>query len=240
MSKLGLEIQEIQKKVFATEGYRIQKKMVIFGVSIYTFQRNNEELVRLLKLYETDYDMAMRISSIDNRKEFDTFLSEITRLLHNYLASAKTLIDHTRKLFQDEYKGTEFEAEYNAKINDTFTNSMVSKFIQDLRNYSLHRQLPIAGATISFSMATGNSQSIHMSKEGLMDWENWTSKSKDYLKEQGERISLLQLISEYTKIVNEFQNWFKKRQYEIHNDSMKELEALQREYEIAYKKIQKL
>ncbi|PHE74039.1 hypothetical protein COF47_20595 [Bacillus wiedmannii] len=214
--------------------------MARLGVSIYTFQRNNEELVKLLKLYETDYDFALKISSVDNGEAFDTFLSEVTRLLHNYLASAKALVEHTRNLFKDEYSETEFEAEYHAKIKGIFINSMVSKFIEELRNYTLHRKLPITGASISFSMETGTTQSIHMTKEALMDWGGWSRKSKDYLTEQDDRIGLLQLINEYTKMVHEFQTWFKERQYEIHSDSMKELEELEKEYKKAYEKIQKL
>ncbi|PGP20471.1 hypothetical protein CN994_18470 [Bacillus anthracis] len=233
-------MQKIQKAVYASEGWRIQTKMVNFGVSIYTFQKNNEELVKLLKLYENDFDFAMRISSVDKKEEFDAFLTEITRLLHNYLAAAKTLIDHTRKLFQDEYKETDFEIEYNTKIKETFTDSKISKFIQELRNYCLHRKLPITGASISFSRDTGTSQSIHMSTESLIDWNNWSGISKEYLTQQGERVGLLQLINGYTEIVTGFQMWFKKRQYEIHSDSMKELVELQKEYNAIYEKVNKL
>ncbi len=210
-----------------------------FNVSIYTFQRNNEEIVKLLDLYETNTDMALHIFKVDNREEFEIFLREITRLLHNYLAAAKTLIDHTRKLCQDEYKGTEFEAEYNEKINELFVNSPISKFIQDLRNYSLHRNLPITGATLSFNRDSGMSHSINLTKKSLMDWDNWTRKSLDYLSKQDDQIGLPQMIKEYTSLVMEFQEWFQEKQYEYHSDSIAELEDLQEEYRELYEEVRR-
>ncbi len=52
----------------------------------------------------------------------------------------------------------------------------------------------------------------------------------DHLNEKEENIKLLQLISEYAGIVIEFQDWFHKKQLEIHSDSIKEFERLQEEY----------
>ncbi|MCA4157729.1 hypothetical protein [Priestia megaterium] len=237
MSSIGLKMRKLQEQMNSTEGWRITNKIRIFSVSVYTFQKNNEEIEKLLNLYETNTDMVIRIMSVDNRKEFEYFLQEVTRLLHNYLAAAKTLIDHTRKLFQDEYKGTDFEEEYNNKIKELFINSSVSKFIQDLRNYSLHRTLPITGANLSFNRESGMSHSVHLAKESLIGWEKWTKKASEYLNNQGDKISLLQLIKEYTEIVIGFQKWFQEKQYEIHSDSLKELEKLQEEYNILYEQI---
>lgn len=231
MSTIGLEIRKLKEKMRATEGWRIRHKLEIFSISIYTFQKNNEELIKLLNLYETDTNLAFKLLSVDNREAFVAFSSEVTRLLHNYLASAMTLVDHTRKLFQDEYKGTEFEKEYDDKKDQSFVQSPISSFIKDLRNYSLHRMLPITGATLNYDDSE-MSHSIFMPKDELIDWKGWKSKSKEYLNIQGEEIELLQLINEYTKIVFEFQAWFQKKQYEIHSDSIKELEKLEQEYSV--------
>lgn len=104
MSSLGLEIRKLDEQLRATEGWRIRSKLEVFSISIYTFEKNNKELVNLLNQYETDSNLALKISSFSNRETFEAFLTEIIRLLHNYLASAMTLVDHTRKLFRDEYE----------------------------------------------------------------------------------------------------------------------------------------
>lgn len=234
---MGLELMKLQEKIQATEGWRITQKINIFGLSEYTFRKNTEELLSILAEYESNTDLAIKIADVENRKGFETFLTEVTRLLHNYLAAAKTLIDHTRKFFQDEYQGTEFESEYNNKISEFFISSSTSKFIQDLRNYTLHRTLPITGATLSFHRDSGFSHGINLAKGSLMEWDRWTVKALEYLNEQEENISLLKLVSEYTEIVIQFQNWFKNQQINIHRESIEELTKLQKEYNTMYSKL---
>ncbi|MDF9530611.1 hypothetical protein [Bacillus cereus] len=229
MSLIGVEIKKLEEEMRATEGWRIRSKLEIFSISIYTLQKNHEEIIRLLNQYETDTNLAFKLSSVNNREDFVAFSSEVARLLHNYLASAMTLVDHTRNLFKAEYKDTQFEKEYDNKKEQSFVQSPVSGFVKDLRNYSLHKMLPITGATLDYD-ESGMSHSIFMPKDKLIDWDGWKSKAKEYLNTQGKKIVLLQLINEYTKIVFEFQAWFQEKQNEIHSDSMKELEKLELEY----------
>lgn len=232
MSSIGLEIRKLDEQLRSTEGWRIRSKLDIFNISVYTFEKNNEEIVNILNEYETNYNLASEISSFNNREGLEAFLTEVIRLLHNYLASAMTLVDHTRKFFQDEYKETEFENEYNKKIAELFVQSPVSKFIQDLRNYSMHRMLPIAGASISFSAESGTKHSIYLAKKNLVSWDKWAKNSRIYLDKQDDNISLLKLVHEYTKNVIEFQTWFKERQNEIHSEAMNELKKLEKEYQL--------
>jgi hypothetical protein len=193
-----------------------------------------------LNQYETDSNLALKISAFNNRETFEAFLTEVIRLLHNYLASAMTLVDHTRKLFKDEYAGTEFEKEYTKKIDELFVQSPVSRFIQDLRNYSMHRMLPMAGASVAFSEETGMTHSIYLSKDKLINWDGWKQNSRVYLDKQEDSIKLLQLVHEYTKNVMGFQTWFQEKQNEIHSEAMKELEELEKQYSLKVAKLQKL
>ncbi|MGG0730793.1 hypothetical protein [Bacillus paramycoides] len=232
MSSIVLEIRKLDEQLRATGGWRIRSKLEVFSISVYTFEKNNEEIVNILNQYETDFNLALKISWFNNRKELEAFLTEVIRLLHNYLASAMTLVDHTRKLFRSEYKETEFEKEYNKKIDELFAQSPVSKFIQDLRNYSMHRRLPIAGASMSFSEESGMTHSIYLAKKNLVSWDKWAKNARIYLDKQEDKIVLLELVHEYTKNVMGFQTWFKKKQNEIHSEAMKELEELEKEYNL--------
>ena len=73
-----------------------------------------------------------------------------TRLLqqfHNYLASAGTLVDHTRRIADEEKIGPELLDLYRDRVSLTFAVSPVARFIKDLRKYFLHYGLPIVLAT---------------------------------------------------------------------------------------------
>lgn len=104
----------------------------------------------------------------------------------------------------------------------------------------MHRMLPIVGASVAFSEETGMTHSIYLSKDKLIDWKGWKQNSRVYLDKQEDNIKLLQLVNEYTKNVTEFQTWFQEKQNEIHNAAMKELEKLEKEYNLKVAKIQNL
>ncbi|SES79893.1 hypothetical protein SAMN05421676_101481 [Salinibacillus kushneri] len=199
------------------------------------FQVNQIELSKLLDEYASNSDLALSLSS--NREKLDDLFREITRLLHNFLAAAKTLVDHTRVFYNEEYKGTEFEKDYNSKIKGNFIDIPISKFVQDLRNYILHKTLPIAGATLSFNMGAGISHSITLDAKSLKEWDKWTSKSKEYLESIPEdRIILKDVVDGYANQVTEFYSWFGDKQKEIHSKDIEELHKLQAKQKELYKK----
>ncbi len=45
----------------------------------------------------------------DNRAKLANFIDEVTRLLHNFLARAKSLVDHTRVFTDDMYEDHGFK-----------------------------------------------------------------------------------------------------------------------------------
>ncbi|QHJ97777.1 hypothetical protein QM004_11820 [Bacillus subtilis] len=231
----GDEIAANTEKIKKTEGWRIYKKIEALHVSKYVFEKNHEELFQAIKLFLTDNYKIMNTQE----KGLNPFLYEISRLLHNYLSSAKTLIDHTRKIYQEEYENTPFSKVYQNKIKETFTESPLAKFIQDLRNYSLHRNIPISGASIDFLNKEG--KEVFLVKKNLLDWNGWTNKSKKYIETCKDDIDMIHLINDYTKKVKEFQEWFVIKQKEIHKEELDELIALERKgKQIKEKLIKKL
>ena len=63
-------------------------------------------------------------------KEMHLVLGEVTRKLHNFIASAKTYIDHTRAVIRDWYAGTDFLKEYNKEIEHRFVGNPLTGFIE--------------------------------------------------------------------------------------------------------------
>ena len=237
---IGGKILDLHDEITKSEGWRIKTKIRTLELSYYTFKQNNNELKNLLEMYCGNSELAEQLINPERSYEFDSFMAEITRLFHNYLAAAKTLIDHTRKFFQDEYKNSNFEREYNEKINETFTHSTISKFIQDIRNYSLHRTLPVSSATIEYVPGKDITHRINLDGEELIKWDKWTKKGKDYLKQKGKRIDMLQMIEEYSIKVVSFQNWFNNKQQEIHKIDLDHLYRMQLKYNVLYEDMNKI
>ncbi|GER75214.1 hypothetical protein [Weizmannia acidilactici] len=216
-------IQEIE----SSEGWRIINKIDNLQLSYTVFRRNYEELNKLLSKYESDQDLALQLMVRDNRESFNAFLGEITRLLHNFLVSVKSLVDHTRIFYQEEYEGTEFENDYNEKIEEHFSNVPVSKFVQELRNYTLHKALPLTGATINIDKEKGMSQSITLNIDSLRDWKKWSKLSREYMDSNDKNLVLRKTVNDYAQKVEEFYKWFGNCLQEIHKEALEELEELQ-------------
>src|SRR2546425_7105962 len=139
----------LQNKIIKSKGWKIMQKIRLLSISYYAFNQNYDELNQLLVAFSKP-EIGLEIARVGNERKLDAFLIEITRRLHNYLASAMTLVNHTRVLVTDLYTGTPFEKEYVGEKDRTFKNSPLHHFVQDLRNYNVHRGLSQTAAVTSF------------------------------------------------------------------------------------------
>jgi hypothetical protein len=106
----------------------------------------------------------------------DLFIGNLTRLFHNYLAGAATLLDHTYTLIEESYQGTNFADEYQERVNQRFQISLVPHFIEDLRNYMRHEGLPLALAELSvggISSGPEVNSAIKLELRKFREWDKW-------------------------------------------------------------------
>ncbi len=164
-------------------------------------------------------------------------LREITRLLHNLVASAKSLVDHTRRFINAWYSGTDFLEEYQQEVEKRFVGNPVAGFVEDLRNYTLHYQLPPATALFEVrneleSKEQIATQTIVLNKADLLQWSNW-DKGKPYLEVADDRIVVQEIIGQYIQAVQAFHQWMRSRLMEIHAEELKWLAEMSRKVEKA-------
>jgi len=133
------------KQIEATEGWKIRQRIARHAISYGIFMGNYDELKRALEAYHNP-DFALTLWSVSNRPKLDLFQTSIVRMLQNYVASAKSLVDHTRKFVRTYYTGTDFEKNYKEKVAQIFHNPFCA-FIMDLRDYILHNGLPQTSAS---------------------------------------------------------------------------------------------
>ena len=86
------QIFELREKILSSEGWRIVDKIETLQLSYRIFKVNQLELSKLLDEYSSNSELALNLSSTKNRGKLDDLFREITRLLHNFLAAAKTLV----------------------------------------------------------------------------------------------------------------------------------------------------
>ncbi len=223
------DIQEVGRKIEDSKGWKISNKIDLLNISHYIFMGNYNQLKQGLELFQRK-NIALKLWNIDNREKLTEFQTEVIRLLHNYLASVKSLVDHTRIIVRDLYEGEDFIQEYQKKVNECFLDWPLSCFTQDLRNYILHKGIPIVSASITFQDDDEVDNNIYLNKSSLLLWDNWSKKSKEYLNILDKRVKLCDIVNEYSKKVIYFYIWFGEQQREIHSQEFKETEELQKKF----------
>lgn len=195
------------------EDRELTSKIRQLGYTRYIFVRNDRELMAALAHLLNPVNAAQLFP---NQERLEMYHVEVIRLLHNYLAAAKTLIDHTRVLSRDLYEGTSFWEEYDARVTLTFMDSAMAQFVQRLRNYMLHKELPFTSATMLLATGPDFDCYVNLDLTRLRLWDGWNAKALEYLDQPGDQVRLDQLVSLYTSAVSEFHDWFEARQEQLH------------------------
>jgi hypothetical protein len=191
--RLEQELFELSEQIEATERHRIQAKIRGLRSSYYVFESNYRWLVRALD-YFGRIEVFMDLWREDNRPKLESFIDKVTRLLHNFLASAKSLVDHTRVFKNKMTKGHRFKKVYQEKVDRDLKHSPLVCFVQDLRNYVLHKQLPIASAQLSLKGGGGTiteyGSTIKLDVNELREWDEWKPESRMYLDSLDDKVQI--------------------------------------------------
>lgn len=204
------------------EGYKIVSKLNHIGYSHNIFIQNSNELESTLQKYENpDFSIPLQ------KENYREYFKIVNKDLHNFLASVKTLVDHTRAVVTDLYpENSEIRVKYNTEIKSKFENNPLVSFVQDLRNYTLHRKIPYVNAEMNYSIDKGFESSIKLEKSELLEWSGWKKIAKEYLEQLPEKFSLLAIMSDYKSIVINFYNWFHSEQQEYHKSEFEEFNKM--------------
>jgi hypothetical protein len=173
------------------------------------FLGNWYELLGLLDAAATNLDLAVELIQNAYKPDVrDQFANLIAQRLHNYVAATMTLVEHTRRIMRD--REGPIADELAVRKQALLANREIA-FLQDLRNYVLHYELPFFGHSLSL---TGNSASEpHMSSEvelgvaGLSRWSGWSPTSRAFLEEQGDTVVLRTVIRRHGELVATFNAW---------------------------------
>ncbi|MDN3510815.1 MAG: hypothetical protein NG784_05860 [Candidatus Jettenia sp.] len=194
-----------------------------FSHTLYIFNKNYSELKKLFDSHN-DYSHAMELCHPKNKQKINDIQLEILRLLHNFVAAALSLIDHSRNYYNDLYRGNNRFPEYEQEVEKRFLNNPLACFVKDLRQFFQHYKIPSILSQVVFIRKTNITRIIlQLEKSTLTQFSKWSSAAKEYLKDQGDLIDLFQLISNYYLLIIDFHRWIIDRQKEIHSNEFKKI-----------------
>jgi hypothetical protein len=203
------ELQRFESRLRDHPGYQEHVRLQAFAHSLNTvFDRNRNELLTPLRAVSTSLELALKLIPGVDRSVRDEFQAEVIQRLHNYVAATMTLVDHSRRLMRDQTG--RIAEEFDTKKAVLLENPEV-RFIQDLRNFMLHRSLPLLAHRLRLSggiseEARGESEML-LSAEDLLAWDGWSSASRAWIKARDGDIPLRPLIVHHSALVYEINYW---------------------------------
>jgi hypothetical protein len=208
---------------------QIVDQLQLLRTSVYVFSRNHAELMRFLDFCEhdpTNQDL-WHMTTIEKQK---SVARESVRLLHNFVASVASLVDHTRAMYQLLHKDGSFP-EYQREVSKRFVRDPLIQFVQNLRNYLLHVQSPFITYSTTLDFKTGQAIiRLGLDVGGLKAWDGWNSAAKQYLDGAEKLVHIPTVVSQYEKRVRDFYVWFGEREDEIHAAALDRFFAKESEY----------
>lgn len=215
-------LEEIHHRIRSHPSYQRHSELEAFHTSVaYVFRGNFLAVLGALQQASTDPVLAMElVQNVRKPVVREAFMGELTRALHNYLASAHSIVDHARRLMRNSEP--DFESLWKARVEEAWEEQPVMHFIKGLRNYSLHRRLPFFGS--SFSVQNPNSRDasfqseVEMSVDQLMEWDGWAVPARDFLANHAPGFALRPLIEEHGSVVYGMNVW-------LHEQLMEQLSA---------------
>jgi hypothetical protein len=201
-------LEAAQRRIAEHPGYL--EKQLCDGIArtVYAvLAPNRDELLALLDRAASDADLAVELFQNVRRPVVRTrFEGAVMRGLHNYVASAMTLVEHTRRVMRD--RSGPIVEEFEQRKREVVANPEVP-LIQGLRNYVLHHSLPFVGHEVRLQpqpnvIATSE---IQLSVRELALWEGWSASTRTFIESHGEALTLRPVIRRHSELVVELNLW---------------------------------
>ena len=200
--------------------------------SLNIFRMNSQELIEITRRVN-DPDEGLRLMYLHNREAGEQTHREFARRVHNFVAASLTLVDHTRNFMREHYSGAPVLERYQARIGAELAPDPLVRFVQDLRNFMLHKGLPNSEMFLNFEsnpylseggvMETG----IRIRSAPLLEWDKWSPPARRFIEGAGEFVDILNVAEVYTDKIGAFHNWLQGELDQLHQADLEELSALQ-------------
>jgi hypothetical protein len=159
-------------------------------------------------------DGNMALVGVSKRTQVAPLHREYIRRLHNYLASAKTLVDHTRAFRSRHILDEAFNRDHECRVREMRENAVIA-FLQEFANPVRHSHLPRVAITTTFPEGRAVRRQMTLALKDLLEMYDWSTKAREYITQAGQGqhedqryLDLTAAATEYQEHVSGFYTWF--------------------------------
>jgi hypothetical protein len=197
-----------QQRIIDHPGYKEKQLCDGLARTVYAVVvPNRDDLLALLDRAASDANLAVELFQNVRRPVVRTrFEGAVMRALHNYVASASALVEHTRRIMRE--RSGPIVDEFERKKRDVIAHPEVP-FIHNLRNYVLHHSLPFIGHEVRLQPQSGvlATSEIQLSVRQLTAWDGWSTPARRFVESQGEVLVLRPVIAIHAELTVELNLW---------------------------------
>jgi hypothetical protein len=160
----------------------------------------------------------------------DDFMIEVSRRLHNYLASAysqREILDITMPV---AFQYSPLLGEYRGAAHERLDQSPLANFIRPLRGYVQHFELLVPPVSMHWTLGPPPTfdTKVYLNVEELRQDQTsgWNRLSREYISSLGEEVELIDVLKDYQDVIDSFMRWLLTRVDELHRPSLDEYESL--------------
>lgn len=218
-SSRGSEILRRIRDLQESATYQLLMDLFALDNSLYILAQNHLSLRSFLTevLNDPKHDSLFLPA---NREFLHEPSLEIARRIHNFVAAAMSLRDHTRTIFHKYYEDNDRFPEYTDRSRSVFATDPIAQFVLGLREYCQHYRSPgIAFTTrVSDEYPRGFLRQATLDPGFLLKYDGWKGPAKRFIRASGgEPIDIGDVSRQYHEMVSNFYTWFTDRQREIHS-----------------------
>lgn len=183
-------------------GKKIIDKLHGFNATNGVLSGNLRELLALIERLENPND-PLNVMSIENRRLLEQKFTEVYRYLHNFLAAAATLVDHTRRMMNHRTINVAHKAEHDRDIKATFEHDPLSRFVKDFRNFVLHRDRPEIHLAVHLIPEPARHELL-IDLESMLTWTKWSNPARKFLVSNSPSIRISDIVLPYGEKMRKF------------------------------------
>lgn len=192
---------ETRKAIQEHPGFLAHRDLSDLGLSLDIFVDSVSDLIDSIEAFRIE-SRSSEFWTRPARVRFDKRELAIRRGVFAAATSAIALVEHSRKIND---RGS--MPVYQQRVNETFANNEMHRFIQSFRNCINHQRIIEADWRKNWSI-TGDRTQFLLKQDILLNYSNWYPLAKAFIGQHPDGIDVEALFEKYRTRVVEFHNWF--------------------------------
>lgn len=191
-------------------GYEILESAQQLGRMLAILLANATELQRYFDSLNDPADPSrlLELWSMDNRDAFDDHLSEVERLLFNFLAACYSRVEFYRMLVNKSLIEGKLRIDYDQRVGE-FASRPLHRWLFAVRRLMQHHSLPVSSGELAMGSNMAMRTTLKLDLEHLRQQypREFRGAAREYMQGRDEQ-DVLDAVAEYGTLVKEFDTWF--------------------------------